>query len=83
MVYLNINYPALKNYIQTKKELYNSADLAYLLELGFINQQQYEDLMTTIHNPIYDYKNFIQEDKGYYRQPGPLNYIQNYNDITN
>jgi len=82
MTYFNINYNALKQYIMDHKEDYNAVDIAFLLEHGFINQQQYQDLMTVIVVPMYDYKNFYQKDNGYYRQQGPLNRTQIMNDIV-
>lgn len=72
MTYVTINYSALKNYIQDQKDKYNLVDILYLLNYGYINQQQYEDLVTIISKPMYDYKSFLQEDKGYYHQQGPL-----------
>lgn len=81
MKYFKINYSALKDYILEQKDKYNLADIAYLLDHGYINQQQYEDLMTIVGKPIYDYKNFMEVDKGYYRQQGPLSKIQVTNDI--
>lgn len=81
MIYFNINYNALKDYIQEQKNQYDLVDILYLLNYGFINQQQYEDLVTIVSKPMYNYNNFMQEDKGYYRQQGPLTNIQVRKDI--
>ena len=82
MTYFTVNYSALKDFISSQKDEYNNVDILFLLENGFINQQQYEDLMTVISVPMYDYNNFYNKDMGYYRQQGPLNNIQTINDIT-
>lgn len=82
MTYFNINYNALKDYILNQKDMYNSIDIMCLLDMGIINQQQYEDLCTIVTKPIYDYKNFYQQNTGYYRQQGPLTLNQNLKSIT-
>ena len=83
MTYKSINYNALKNYIYDNKDFYNVIDILYLLEMGYINQQQYEDLVTVVTPAMYNYHSFLEQDKGYYRQQGPLNRIQIMNDILN
>ena len=82
MTYFTVNYSVLKDFIRSQKEAYNNVDILFLLENGFINQQQYEDLMTVISVPVYKYNDFYHKDIGYYRQQGPLNNIQTINDIT-
>lgn len=81
MQYFSINYSALKDFIRQEKEKYNLIDVLYLLENGMINQQQYEDLATIVAKPTYNYKSFLEEDKGYYHQQGPLTIIQNEKDL--
>ena len=82
MKYFNVNFNALKNYIMDKKEQYDNMDILCLFDMGIINQQQYEDLMTIVHRPIYDYKHFYQENKGYYHTQGPLTQQQSLKSIT-
>lgn len=82
MTYFNINYNKLKDYIFNQKELYNSIDILCLLDMGLINQQQYEDLITVVTKPMYDYKDFYHNNVGYYRMQGPLAKQQNYEGYT-
>ena len=77
MNYFSINYSVLKKYIEDYKNSLNLIDILFLYENNFINWQQYEDLATIVAKPMYQYKSFLEEDKGYYHQQGPLNIIQN------
>ena len=77
MTYFNINYNRLKDYIFSQREMYNSVDILCLLDMGLINQQQYEDLATIVSKPFYDYDHFYHENTGYYRAQGPLTSQQN------
>lgn len=81
MQYFSINYSTLKNYIFEQKEKYNLIDIVFLLEHGIINQQQYEELATIVAKPWYNYKSFLEEDKGWYHQQGPLTIIQENKDL--
>ena len=81
MKYFKINYSVLRDYIYKRKEEYNLVDIIFLLENSFINQQQFEDLATIIHDPTYTYDDFYHVDKGYYHQQGPLSLTQNYHQV--
>ena len=82
MTYFNVNYNSLKNYIMNQKEKMDSTAIMCLFDMGIINRQQYEDLMTIIAKPFYDYKQFYQENKGYYHAQGPLTLDQNIKSIV-
>lgn len=80
--YFKINYSTLKEMIEDVSNEFTIADIQLLLELGVINQLQYEDLMTIVHAPEYDIIPFYDKDNGYYRQQGPLPSIETINDVT-
>lgn len=81
MNYFTINYNVLKKYIEDNKNTLHLIDIFFLYDNNYINWQQYEDLATIVAIPMYDYKSFLQEDKGYYHQQGPLLSIQNNRDL--
>ena len=81
MNYFTINYNVLKKYIQDNKNTLGLIDIFFLYDNNYINWQQYEDLATIVAIPMYDYKSFLKEDKGYYRQQGPLSIVQNNKDL--
>lgn len=81
MNYFSVNYSALKDYIQKEKNRLNLIDILFLLENNIINWQQYEDLTTIVSIPMYNYNSFINQDKGYYHQQGPLTLEQNFKSL--
>lgn len=50
----------------------NETDIVGLMELGLINQSQYEDLMDVVHCKGDTFKTAPYDNMGYYRQQGPL-----------
>ena len=81
MNYFTINYNVLKKYIRDNKNTLNLIDILFLYDNNYINWQQYEDLANIVAIPMYNYKSFLEEDKGYYRQQGPLSITQNNRDL--
>ena len=81
--YFKINYNTLKEMIEDVSNEFTVEDIQLMLEFGFINQLQYEDLITIVHAPEYDIIPFYNKDNGYYRQQGPLPAIETINDVTN
>ena len=81
MNYFTINYAVLKKYIEDNKNTLHLIDIFFLYDNNYINWQQYEDLANIVAIPMYNYKSFLEEDKGYYRQQGPLSITQNNRDL--
>lgn len=79
--YVNVFYETVKNIIEEYSYCFDADDIRQLLDEEYINQPQFEELMTIIAVPEYDFCNFDKKDNGYFRQQGPLSETQIYNDV--
>lgn len=79
--YVNVFYETIKDIIEEYNYCFSAKDIQQLLDEGYINQLQLEELMTIISEPEYVFNNFDNKDNGYFRQTGPLSQTQMYNDV--
>ena len=54
----------------------NEEDIDELMQFGFINQSEYEELKRIIHDKNDNFRTAPYDDFNYYGQQGPLNSIQ-------